>query len=413
MQSLNTACVVEESDVLEGLTSYWTERSESYSAQNVEEMNNWKRDAWRDLILRYAPRKKKLRILDVGTGPGFFAMTLALAGHEVVAIDVTEQMLEHARENARVYGANVKFLLQRGENLPCPDESFDLIVSRNVIWNLEFPECAFREWERVLAPGGRMVYFDANWYLYLFDEEMLHQATNVWKLQSVNISVDGMEENYNRIKSYNNPKDNPFQRVMRNIGLFLSREIFVNLRMNFDMGNHSDFKSLLQYVKNKFGDSPFLNVYAHQISGEFSDDLLHGDEEWFSGKIVELNDLAREAGMYRRSIKLPSLVSIGCKAAMDSTVTITPEGFLVRCPEQFGADQITGNVKDGITNIELIKSWKRLCNDGKCNECNMFPRCLRIMNCSVGDRCCYKEEYNILCKEAIIRTVVGSKQYDM
>lgn len=178
MQSLNTACAVEESDVLEGLTSYWTERSESYSAQNVEEMNNWKRDAWRDLILKYAPRKEHLRILDVGTGPGFFAMTLALAGHDVVAIDVTEQMLEHARENARAYGANVKFLLQRGENLPCPDESFDLIVSRNVIWNLEFPECAFREWERVLAPGGRMVYFDANWYLYLFDEEM--KARRKW-----------------------------------------------------------------------------------------------------------------------------------------------------------------------------------------------------------------------------------------
>ena len=173
MQTLNTAYAAEESGILDGLTSYWTERSESYSDQNVEEMNNWKREAWRNLILKYAPQKKKLRILDVGTGPGFFAMTLALAGHDVVAIDVTEGMLDHARENAKAYGADVTFLLQRGENLPCPDESFDLIVSRNVIWNLEFPECAFREWERVLAPGGRMVYFDANWYLYLFDEEMM------------------------------------------------------------------------------------------------------------------------------------------------------------------------------------------------------------------------------------------------
>ena len=51
-------------------------------------------------------------------------------------------------------------------------ESFDLIVSRNVTWNLEFPDEALREWKRVLSPGGRMVYFDANWYLYLFDEAM-------------------------------------------------------------------------------------------------------------------------------------------------------------------------------------------------------------------------------------------------
>ena len=51
-------------------------------------------------------------------------------------------------------------------------DSFDLIVSRNVIWNLEYPEEALAEWARVLAPGGRMVYFDANWYLYLYDEEL-------------------------------------------------------------------------------------------------------------------------------------------------------------------------------------------------------------------------------------------------
>jgi ubiquinone/menaquinone biosynthesis C-methylase UbiE len=160
------------SAVLKGLQSYWTDRSPSYSAQNVAEMNNWKRKAWTDLILQHAPARQRLRILDVGTGPGFFAMALALEGHDVTAIDVTEQMLAHAKENANAYGADVKFVLHRGEALPFADGSFDLIVSRNVTWNLEFPDEALREWKRVLSPGGRMVYFDANWYLYLFDEAM-------------------------------------------------------------------------------------------------------------------------------------------------------------------------------------------------------------------------------------------------
>ena len=160
------------SKTLKGLQSYWTDRSPSYSAQNIEEMNNWKRKAWTDLILQYAPERQRLRILDVGTGPGFFAMALALAGHDVTAVDVTEQMLAHARENAAAYGADVTFVLHRGEALPFADASFDLIVSRNVTWNLEYPEAALREWKRVLGPGGRMVYFDANWYLYLFDEAL-------------------------------------------------------------------------------------------------------------------------------------------------------------------------------------------------------------------------------------------------
>ena len=38
-------------------------------------------------------------------------------------------------------------------------------------WNLERPDEAYKEWNRVLAPGGRMLNFDANWYLHLYDEE--------------------------------------------------------------------------------------------------------------------------------------------------------------------------------------------------------------------------------------------------
>lgn len=171
----------EDSDIIYGLKSYWRDRSTSYSIQNVDEMNNWKRDAWRNLILQYAPKKEILRVLDVGTGPGFFAMNLALAGHTVTAIDITEQMLEHAAANAKAYGADVNFVLNRGEKLPFEDNSFDLIVNRNVIWNLEYPEEALKEWQRVLSPGGRMVYFDANWYLYLFDENVAERKQKLYK----------------------------------------------------------------------------------------------------------------------------------------------------------------------------------------------------------------------------------------
>jgi len=157
--------------VLEGLQSYWEERSVTYSQQNLEEMNSWKRDAWRDLILEHAPKKKTLRILDIGTGPGFFAINLALAGHQVTAVDVTNEMLNCAKENAKAYGANVKFVLHNGDSLPFDKESFDLVISRNVLWNLEYPVQAMQEWKRVLAIDGQMVYFDANWYLHLFDKK--------------------------------------------------------------------------------------------------------------------------------------------------------------------------------------------------------------------------------------------------
>lgn len=54
----NTA---EQTTILEDLASYWADRAHSYSAQNLAEMNDW-----RKLILKHAPEKECLRILDVG-----------------------------------------------------------------------------------------------------------------------------------------------------------------------------------------------------------------------------------------------------------------------------------------------------------------------------------------------------------
>lgn len=161
----------QDPELLNGLIDYWSERSVTYSEQNVKEMNDHRLQLWRDLILEQAPSGDRLRILDVGTGPGFFAMNLALAGHEMYAIDVTEDMLAHARRNARAYGAAVDFRIYDGYTVPFEDGSFDLVVSRNVLWNMEAPAEAVREWKRVLRNGGRALWFDANWYLYLFDPE--------------------------------------------------------------------------------------------------------------------------------------------------------------------------------------------------------------------------------------------------
>lgn len=160
-----------DSSLLQDVKNYWEIRSDSYSQQNVAELHCFKRDAWQKLILENAPPQDRLRVLDIGTGPGFFAINLAISGHNVTAVDMTPAMLTKAAKNARSYGVNIRFEQAHADELPFVDGAFDLVVSRNVVWNLEEPEKALQEWARVLAPGGRMLYYDANWYLYLFDEQ--------------------------------------------------------------------------------------------------------------------------------------------------------------------------------------------------------------------------------------------------
>ena len=115
-------------EILEGLQKYWNYRANSYSKSNIEELNNFKRDAWLKILLENAPKKEKLRVLDMGAGPGFFSILMSLAGHEVTAVDVTEEMLENAKHNAKHFDLDMNFVQIDGVNLPFEDNSFDFII---------------------------------------------------------------------------------------------------------------------------------------------------------------------------------------------------------------------------------------------------------------------------------------------
>ena len=157
--------------------NYWTGRAASYSEVNQLELSTRQRQKWSDClhaeIARQFPERtpESLRVLEVGTGPGFFAILLCELGYDVTAIDLTPAMLEEAKKNAGELAGEICWMEMNAEALDFADESFDVVVSRNLTWNLPHPERAYAEWTRVLKPGGLLLNFDANWYAYLFDGE--------------------------------------------------------------------------------------------------------------------------------------------------------------------------------------------------------------------------------------------------
>ena len=161
------------SKLLKDIEHYWTGRAEGYSRVNQEELAGGQKAVWLSVLQNYLPDadRDQVRVLDIGTGPGFFAIILAGQGYDVTAVDYTEEMLHQARANAGPLSDRICFKRMDAQNLDLEDDQFDLIVSRNVTWNLEDPAKAYKEWLRVLKPGGRMLNFDANWYHHLFDEE--------------------------------------------------------------------------------------------------------------------------------------------------------------------------------------------------------------------------------------------------
>ena len=125
--------------------SYWTKRAHNFNIVRKNELNSSISERWREEIVHFLPEGKVLQILDVGTGTGYFAM------------------LKEARDNAALYQVPPTFQQMDAQKLAFLDQSFDVVISRNLTWTLPDPEAAYREWMRVLKKGGILLNFDADY----------------------------------------------------------------------------------------------------------------------------------------------------------------------------------------------------------------------------------------------------------
>ena len=139
-------------------------------------------------------------VLDLGAGAGIDAILAAKkvgAKGRVIGVDMTEEMVEKAKNNATRQGiTNAEFLLGEIENLPLKDNSVDTIITNCVINLTPDKAKTFREAYRVLKPGGK---------IYLSDivllEELSEEQRNDKDLLSGCVAGALLKEDYlNKIK---------------------------------------------------------------------------------------------------------------------------------------------------------------------------------------------------------------------
>jgi ubiquinone/menaquinone biosynthesis C-methylase UbiE len=100
------------------------------------------------------------RSLEIGSGTGYFTLNLMLGGliDEATCTDISPGMLRTLAANAERLGLPVSTAVADAERLPFEDESFDLVMGHAVLHHIPDLPRAFRELERVLAPGGTLMF---------------------------------------------------------------------------------------------------------------------------------------------------------------------------------------------------------------------------------------------------------------
>jgi SAM-dependent methyltransferase len=114
---------------------------------------------------------KGLKVLDVGCGSGFDLVTIHRLGWEPYGCEISEKIVQHALERTAKFGFNPTIKVGDNQNLPYPDNFFDMLWSNNVMHYLDSEQAveeALAEYSRVLKPGGRVLFqttHPRNWLL--------------------------------------------------------------------------------------------------------------------------------------------------------------------------------------------------------------------------------------------------------
>jgi len=120
-------------------------------------------DQEREFIIKKA-RPISGKILEAGTGKGYFTLALARAGFHFTSFDISGAEQRYALLNLVYYGMEkqVHLDIANAESLPYQDGFFDIIFAMNMIHHLSCADKVCDEFSRVLVPGGKMVLSDFN-----------------------------------------------------------------------------------------------------------------------------------------------------------------------------------------------------------------------------------------------------------
>jgi len=145
------------------IKAYWSDRAATFDLSPGHEIfSEEERTAWHQLFLRHLGPGAGRAALDLASGTGVISHLLDELDFKVQGLDWAEPMLERARDKARKRGRAIRFALGDAENTMEPDNHYDVIVNRHLVWTLVDPAAAFAEWLRVLKPGGMLLIVDGD-----------------------------------------------------------------------------------------------------------------------------------------------------------------------------------------------------------------------------------------------------------
>ena len=225
---------------------------------------------------------------------------------------------------------------------------------------------------------------------YLFDEATVKKAVESWNLKKVQISLDGTETTYNKIKAFIYKGTNPYQTVMENISHLLDASVRVAIRLNMDLANAPDLMDLVDELIRRFGGRDNLKVYAHHLfKGSEALATSYSEEEWVLREetMIRMEKKIADGGMGVTRNVVKHLKTHQCMADSGRSITILPDGNIGVC-EHYSESEFIGHIDREGFDQEMLASWREVSpRIPECADCPDYPDCIMLRKCANQSVC--------------------------
>lgn len=214
----------------------------------------------------------------------------------------------------------------------------------------------------------------------LITDAIIEKMLNNWNLSHIQITLDGVEEEYNRRKNYYFNYESAYWHIMSRIKKINDSGISLNIRVNVDMGNIDGVLTMLDDVQNfiqnpkkvSFDLAPLFDLQASE----------DGIKIWKRTFEVADEMLARGFRIAPHHHFNQAKFNFCMADSPYHSLVIAPDGRVYNC-ENFRSFDPLGDIWNGVTNTPMIK---RLASvepaQGKCVNCFSLPECTTFSGCS-------------------------------
>lgn len=206
----------------------------------------------------------------------------------------------------------------------------------------------------------------------LFDKAFSQVMKENYGLTRVQITIEGINEDYNNIRKYPDYAGNAFDKVIENIQGAIDNGIKVNVRVNFSPTMKNSADDTIEYLHNRFGNS--IYIYVSPVYGTDQEPCKKdGTYLYFLKKLIDYKYIQNLSQCYLRP------KTIFCGAQRMNNFAIAPDGKLYKCEHELTvkhAERNVGSVQKGIEYNSIYKFWcEEYEQNLECQECVLLPIC--------------------------------------